>query len=345
MDSDGGCTPESLQLVALGDIDSADERFRITTRRDSEDLRSSIRRMGLLSAPLVLRQSSGFMLVSGFRRVAACRSLGWERVRAVVLASGASLYTCACRAVGDNSTQRPLDLIETGRSLRLLERHSPDGNIPAEDLSALGLPSNLEMTSRVKDLCRLPAPVQEGIIEGAIPFAMAVELAGMAPGLAVDLAGLFRELRISLNKQREVAALITEIAHREAVPAQVVLEEARSALLPMSGGMDRNQTARHLRKLLRQRRFPGLHAAEQNFHALRQRLNLGATLQISPPRDFESIGLTLSATVTTPGDIERLRSKLEELAQQPDLRMLLEGKGGFFRPPSGPRGGVKQRQP
>jgi ParB family chromosome partitioning protein len=342
MDSDGGRTPEFLQLIALGDIDAEDDRFRITTRRDSDDLRSSIDRLGLLSAPLVLRRSSGFMLVSGFRRVAACRSLGWEHIRAVVLPSDASPYDCACRAVGDNSTQRPLDLIETGRSLRLLERHAPDRRIPAEDLAALGLPSHLEVASRIKDLCGLPAPVQEGIIEGAIPFAMAVELARMATGLAVDLAALFRELKISLNKQREISALITEIAYREAIPAREVLAEALSALAPKSGDLDRNQKARHLRKLLRQRRFPGLHAAEQNFHALRQRLNLGATLQITPPRDFEGIGVTLSATVETPEDIERLRARLEELAQQPDLRMLLEGKGGFFRSPSGPPGNVKR---
>ena len=345
MASDGKPTPEFLRLISLSDIDPENERFRITTRRDSDDLQSSIGRLGLLNAPLVLRQSSGFLLVSGFRRVAACRNLGWESIRAGVLAPDTSLYTCACRAVGENSTQRALNLIETGRALQLLERHAPGGSVPVEDLTALGLPSNSEMTSRIKDLCRLPAPVQEGIIEGAIPFAMAVELAGMATELAVDLAALFRELRISLNKQREVAALITEIAQREAIPAREVLKETQLALLPRIEDLDRNQKARHLRKLLRQRRFPGLHAAEQNFHAVRQRLNLGAALQITPPRDFESTGVTLSATVETPEGVERLAAKLEELARQPDLRVLLEGKGGFFRSAAGPPGKIKQRQP
>ena len=341
MASDGEPTPESLQLIPLSDIDPENGRFRITTRRDHGDLQSSIRRLGLLSAPLVLRRPSGFSLVSGFRRVAACRSLGWERIRAGVLASDASLYACACRAVGDNSTQRPLNLIETGRALLLLEHHAPDGRIPAEDLAALGLPSTIEITARIKGLCRLPAPVQEGIVEGAIPFAMAVELGEMEAALAVDLATLFRELRISLNKQREVVTLITEIARREAIPAGQVLTEALAALLPHLGDLDRNQKAGHLRKWLKQRRFPGLHAAEQNFQALRQRLNLGAAIQVTPPRNFESIGLTLSATVETPEDIEALRDKLGELAGHPDLKTLLAGKGGFFRP----RGTAKQRQP
>jgi hypothetical protein len=331
MASDGGLTPESLQLVPLSAIDPQDERFCITSPCVIDELQSSIGRLGLLNAPLVLRQASGFILVSGFRRVAACRRLGWERLRARVLAADTSLYACACRAVGDNSTQRALDLIETGRSLLLLERHAPDGRIPVEDLVALGLPSNREMASRIRDLCRLPAAVQEGVRDGAIPFAAAVELAGLEDALAVDFAVLFRELRISLNKQREMIALISEIALREGIPARKVLQEAQAVLLPQSADLDRNQKAAHLRKLIKQRRFPGLYAAEQNFHALRQRLNLGAAIQITPPRDFEGVGLSLSATVETPEDIERLRVKLEELADHPDLRRLLEGKGAFFR--------------
>lgn len=345
MASEGGRTPESIQLIALSDIDPADDRFRITTRSENDDLQSSLGRLGLLSAPLVLRLASGFILVSGFRRVAACRCLRWKHIQARVLDSDTSLYACACRAVGDNSTQRPLDLIETGRSFLLLERYAPEGRIPAEDLAALALPCNLEVALRIKSLCRLPLSVQEGIIAGAIPFAMAVELAGMETGLASDLAALFRELRISLNKQRELIALITEIARRDAVPARQVLKEAQAMLLPQIGDLDRNQKASHLRRLLKQRRFPGLHAAEQNFYALRQRLNLGAAIQITPPHDFESIGLTLTAAIETPEDIERLRAKLDELAQHPDFRMLLEGKGGFFQPGAGFRGTAKQRQP
>jgi hypothetical protein len=328
MVSDGGLTLECLQL---GNIDGRDERFRISTRRDSDDLQSSISRLGLLNPPVVLRQASGFILVSGFRRVEACRRLGWKRVQTGVLAPEVSLYACACRAVGDNSTQRPLDLIETGRSLVLLERYAPDGRVPVEDLAALGLPANPEIAAHIKNLCRLPTAVQEGIIEGAIPFAMAVELAGMETELAADLAGLFRDLRISLNKQREMATLISEIALRESIPAGRVLKEMQAALLPQVRDLDRNQKAGHMRKWLKQRRFPGLHAAERNFHALRQRLNLGAILQITPPRDFEGRGLTLSASIETPQDLERLRARLEELTEHPDFRMLLEGKGGSFR--------------
>jgi len=73
---DGGLTEECARLIPLADIDPRDERFRITTRRDSDDLHISIGRLGLQAEPLVLPGASGFVIVSGFRRIAACRGLG-----------------------------------------------------------------------------------------------------------------------------------------------------------------------------------------------------------------------------------------------------------------------------
>ena len=85
MASDGELTEECARLIPLADIDPGDERFRITTRRDSDDLHLSIGRLGLRAAPLVLPGAAGFIIVSGFRRIAACQGLGWDSIPARVL--------------------------------------------------------------------------------------------------------------------------------------------------------------------------------------------------------------------------------------------------------------------
>lgn len=325
---------ESLETIPLADIDSGAERFRITTRSDLDDLCASIPKLGLLNPPRVLPGVSRFLIVSGFRRVAACRRLGWDRLRVGVMPSDSSPYHCACRAVGDNATQRPLNLIEAGRSLLLLERCAADGKVPPDDAGALGLPSNPGVAAKLKDLCRLPSAVQQGVIECSIPFAMAVELGRMEPALAIDLAGIFRELRIGLNKQREMVSLITEIAHRETIPARRVMQERQLAGLLQAADLDRSQKARQLRKLLRQRRFPALQAAEHHFQALRQQLKLGENIHLTPPQDFEGIGMTLSVVIESLDDIGRLRGKLDELANHPDLKRILDGKRRLFAPAS-----------
>jgi ParB family chromosome partitioning protein len=329
MASDGELTEERAWLIPLADLDPRDERFRITTRRDSDDLHLSIGRLGLRAAPLVLPAAAGFIIVSGFRRIDACRELGWDSIRARVLQK-ASPYECALKAIAANSLERPLNLIETSRALRLLDQYAPDGQAPPEDTAALGLPTHAGMAARLKTLCRLPAEAQDAILEEAVSFAMACEIGRMEEELGVAFARLFRQLKTSLNKQREIVTLVAEIARREGIDPRHVLAEDRLSRVLDAQDMDRNQKTQRIRRLLRQRRFPALVAAEDKFHSLRQRLKLGENLQLAPPRDFEGTRFTLTLNFESLEEVGRLRVKLDELVDHPDFKTLLTGKGRGF---------------
>jgi len=54
MGFDGDRAEPCTRCILLAEIDRADEHFRITTRRSSDDLDLSLQRLGLLTAPLVL---------------------------------------------------------------------------------------------------------------------------------------------------------------------------------------------------------------------------------------------------------------------------------------------------
>lgn len=325
----GEAEAQRPRFVSLADIDFGDERFRITTRRESGDLHASIRRFGLRTPPLVTPAGAGFIMVSGFRRVNACRELGWESIPARVLPT-ASAYECALRAIAENSLERPLNLIETSRALNLLERTALGGRIPDLDASALGLPTHPEVTGRLKRLCRLPIDVQDGVLEDAISFAMACELGRLEEDLGIAFAGLFRRLKPSLNKQREIVSLVSEIAGRENVDPRQVMAECGLTQAMSPSDPDRNQQIHGIRRQLRLRRFPVLAAAEHNFFALRQRLKLGAALQLAPPRDFEGTVFTLTLSFQGVEEVARLRAKLDELIDHPDFKILLAEKGRAF---------------
>jgi ParB family chromosome partitioning protein len=335
MASDGELTEECARLIPLADINLGDERFRVTTRRDSGDLHLSISRFGLRAAPLVLPGSPGFIIVSGFRRIAACRSLGWDSIRAWVLPK-ASPYECSLKAIAANSLERPLNLIETSRALQLLDQYAPGGQALPEDTAALGLPTHAGMAAKLKTLCRLPAEVQEAVLEETLSFAMACEIGLLEAGLAVAFARLFRRLKPSLNKQREIVTLVAEIARREGIdPLQVLAEDRLSRLLDAED-LDRNQKTQRIRRLLWQRRFPARVAAEDNFQCLRQRLKLGNNLQLAPPKDFEGTRFTLALSFERLEEVGRLRVKLDELVDHPDFKTLLTGKGRGFGKTSAP---------
>jgi ParB-like chromosome segregation protein Spo0J len=323
------------QRIPLADIDPEDERFRITTRRGSDDLQPSIRRFGLQRAALIAQADDGYIIVSGFRRVDACRRLGWDALPARILRRAASGYECALRAVADNSLERQLNLIETSRALHLLAQHTPGGRILREDASALGLPTHADMASRLAPLCRAATDIQDAVLSGALSFAMACELGRLEAGLGAAFARLFSQFKPSLSKQREIVTLVSEIACRDGVDPRQVLEEAGLALAASPGNQDRNQQTQRLRRWLRQRRFPALAAAEDHFVALRQRLKLGEALQLAPPRDFEGARFALTLNFDNLEEVAHLRLKLDELIDHPDFKTLLTGKGTGFARTSG----------
>jgi len=329
----GGAHAGDSRCVPLRDIDGGDERFRITTRRTSDDLQTSIRRFGLRTPPLLASDGAGYIVISGFRRVDACREMGWDSVPVRILQT-AFAYPGALAAVADNSLERPLNLIETSRALNLLEQTAPGGRVLEPDAAALGLPIHPGLTARLKRLCRMPVDVQDGILEGALSLAMACELGRLEEHLATAFACLFRRLKPSLSKQREILSLVLEIAGRENVDPRQVLAECGLTQTMGASDPDRNQQIHGIRRQLRRRRFPALAAAEHNFFALRQRLRLGAALQLTPPRDFEGTGFTLTLSFQTIEEVARLRSKLDELIDHPDFKILLTGKGrGFEKAP------------
>jgi hypothetical protein len=212
----------------------------------------------------------------------------------------------------------------------VLDQHAPEGSIPPEDAAALGLPTHAGLAAKLKPLCRMPEEVQAAVLENAVSFAMACEIGRLEEGAAVAVARLFRRLKTSLNKQREIVTLVSEIACREGRHSRDVLSEAGLLRVQDAEDLDHNQKTQRIRRLLRQRRFPALAAAEDRFHALRQRLKLGENLQLAPPRDFEGTRFTLTLNFERLEEVGRLRAQLDELVEHPDFKTLLTGKGRGF---------------
>jgi len=203
-------TPPSAQLksVPLSRIDTTDDTYRITTRTDGDDLLVSIRNEGLLNPPFVIEKAPWFIIVSGFRRLAACKKLGFETIIVRALEPNLSPLEYLRLAIADNTFQRPIDLIETSRSLHKLSAHlNREANLTAS-ASSLGLPSNPSAIKKIKDLCLLPDRIQSALMADTLSLSMAMELKKLAPECAVAFAQLFEEFKLSLNKQREILTLV-----------------------------------------------------------------------------------------------------------------------------------------
>jgi len=315
-----------MKSVPLGRINSQDDTYRISTRTSVDDLLASIAHEGLLNPPLVIQQPSDFRIVSGFRRIAAFNELGLQEITIRILKPDLSSLHCLRLAIADNSFQRPLNLIEASRSLQKLSAFFNTGQGLSESAATLGLPSNPSVIKKLKNLCQLPESIQSAIIADTISLSMAGELEKMPTNFAIDLAQLFNEFKLSLNKQREILTLIKEIARRDSISEQAVLEDRQLQDIILDQDLDRGQKVRELRAYLRQQRFPQIVKAEANFENQRKQLNLGHDIKLIPPKEFEGTTYTVNLSFSSITQLKALHSKLDRILKHPGLKNIIERK-------------------
>ena len=316
--------PAQYQTVPLTQIDLRNDDFRITTCEDVEDLLCSIQYTGLISPPLLIKQTAGYAIVGGFRRVAACRKLGWSEIIARTLGPEFNHLACLRLAIADNALQRPLNLIETSRALQKLSVFSDSLKELAETASSCGLPTNQSIINKIKNLCLLPLPIQNSILKDTISLTMANELAMHEPDIAVDFTRLFEQLKLSLNKQKEIITLIGEIAKREDISIRQVLAFDTFQQILTDEELDRGQKVRKFRSFLRQRRFPRIVKVEQNYYTHLKKLKLNQDIRLIPPKEFEGTTYTLNLSFTSLAHLKMLKSMLDKIIQNPSFKKIVE---------------------
>ncbi|MGD2038073.1 MAG: ParB/RepB/Spo0J family partition protein [Desulfobacterales bacterium] len=312
------------QSISTADIDTANLTFRITTASDMEDLLGSIQKIGLIQPPVLMAKPSGYAIVCGFRRISACLKLGWPRLTARVLEKNFNRFKAAQMSIADNALQRSLNLVETSRALNLLDDFGPDNQQRREAAEALGLPVNRSVVPAIKKVCRLPLPIQEGILKETINLPMALELSELEPSVAEGLARLFDQLKLGLNKQRELLLLLKEIAEREdtAIP-QLIAEKPLQEILK-AAEMDRAVKRQKVRSYLRRRRFPAISQAETDYRKWVGQLKLGAHINLIPPKDFEGDTFSMTLRFNNRRDLADLNKKIEKIIQHPALGKILD---------------------
>jgi ParB family transcriptional regulator, chromosome partitioning protein len=312
-----------FQSIALSAINQQDDTFRITTRTDVNDLLESIRYDGLITPPLLIKKQSVFVVVSGFRRVAACLELNRNEITARILKPEIDSLDCLRLAIAENALQRSMNLIEISRCLQKLSLFIPDVRQLAELTASLGLPDNPSIIAKIKSLSLLPKPIQSGILAETISLTMAKELESLETDCAITFTRIFDQLKIGLNKQKEILILVKEIAGREGLHVRQIIEDKDIIEILNHQDLDRAQKSRRLRSYLRQRRYPRIFEAEQKFEIHRKNLKLGNDIHLIPPKEFEAPHYGLNLTFTDIEHLNTIQTRLKKIIQHPDFKKIL----------------------
>lgn len=307
------------KTVPLSSIDIVDHTFRITTNTHVDDLTESLRTVGLVNLPMLIKKGSRLVVISGFRRIQAGSSLGWKSINARIADPGTTRLKCVQYAITDNAFQRALNLIETSRALHLIHGCLPVDEHLTKSTAAFGLPGNLAVIKKILTLHHLPQPVQEYICSGTISLPMALELEKLQPDEGIAVAELFHTLGLSLNKQREVLSMIKEIAVREEKSVSEILTENGFLQILSDQDLNQNQKTQKIRGYLKRRRFPSLVNAEEAFEKLNKALPLDENIRLIPPANFEGKEYTIHLRFDSIEELNMRQKVLSKIAEHDEF--------------------------
>ena len=313
----------NLESIPLAHINAADTTYRITTAKHGDNLINSIAAIGLMSPPIVYPDNTGYRIIAGFRRIEACRDLGWTHIKVRLLPVECDEMTLIMWAIADNSLQRPLNLIESSRSLNLLSKITVDARHLSKCAAILSLPANPEMITKLISLITMATAIQRGVESGDLTLAMALQLDQLAPHTGEALALMFIDLRLGLNRQRELMSLLFEITKREDRSIDALLVEKEVKQIIDNEGLDNPQKSRQLRDLLHKRRYPAISEKSARFDGLVKALHLGSGVKLTPPVNFEGTSYSLSITFDRIDQLEQRAKCLEVLKQSDTLKKFM----------------------
>jgi ParB family chromosome partitioning protein len=314
----------NYRMVSLADVIAENGAFHITTRTGIEDLVDSIAKIGLLHPPVIIPNLSGYKIVCGCRRIAACRHLGWSRITARVLEKTADRLQMVQLAIADNAWQRSLNLVEASRALNLLTDVCPDQRQFRKTAVALGLPVNPSVVAKVKIIGQLPQRIQESILAGMIGLSMALALGELDQPAAEALLGLFDRLKVGLNRQRELLLLLREIARREDCSIQQLIAEKSLQKILLDAQIDRAVKRQKIRFYLQQRRYPSISKAAAHYEKRVKELKLGDNINLIPPSSFEDKAFTMTLRFNNRENLSDLKKKIEEIIMHPAFAEILD---------------------
>lgn len=307
-------TPVLIERINAGDL-----TFKITTKTEKTELARSIRAIGLLQPPVLVKTGRYFTIVCGFRRINACEALNITSIPARVLQSNCPKIICAQIAVSDNTSQRSLNIVEQSRAYALIKKFADRSTAWVKIVESSGLVSSQTAMDRIIPVAGMPVSMQDAILEGSIALPIALHINDLEDDDAMALCNLFRQVTTGLNIQRELLELISEISLRDDIAIARLLDQADLADAIGNVDFSAPQKVQHLRMVLRANRFPELSKAEAAYNRKVKMLKLNPRVQINPPRFFEGTTYRLSLTVDSRHQLKSLQSELDKLVHHPSL--------------------------
>jgi len=303
-----------IKILPLKDINFQDERFRISYYFSLEKLSLSIKEIGLIQPPLVSVLDKQFVLVTGWKRVLACRQLGLSALPCWIV-TGSNPLRLFLMAFYENLTTREFSLLEKAEIIKKLKGFGEEERkIIRFYLPLLGLPAANYYFKIYLKFSDFEPEFKVFIHEKNMSF-HCLELSANFDSWERKL--LIPWLRVvGHNKQKEILEYLHEISVRDGLIAKHLLNSKEIKEIANSKNLSPLQKANKLRLFLRKKRYPKLHSLQLAFNSWLKKISWPKQVEIDHTPYFESDELKVNFKFKNKQEFKNNLLKLQKVVNQ-----------------------------
>jgi len=313
----------TYKAVEIDSINLNDTTFKISTEKSLEPLLDSLKNLDIINPPVLKAKNDHFIIICGFRRLAACRLLEKKSIHARIIDHNETDIECLKFAIADNSQNHPLNLIEQSIALSKLSLFFPDNTQKlCIEASKLGMDVNPSLIKKLVKLQTIYPELSHKVACEGVSLTIALELGKMNQADAILLSNTFESLKFTFNHQKEIIKMIKEISHRDSVPITNIFTSVLTSMEDTE--LNRNQKIQFILQTLKKIRFPEIVLYEEKYYTLLNAINLPSFIKLLPPKNFESTQFSLILNFSNIEEFKSAMNTLEKLKNHPDFDKIID---------------------
>jgi ParB-like chromosome segregation protein Spo0J len=301
-----------MNKIPVDHINLRDRRFCITYPLDDAALYASVQKIGIIQ-PVILLNTSPFIVVTGFKRLVIARQLGLEEIPyCSVDISERDALLCA---IHDN-IQRGLNLIEKAHALERMLHLGFSSEEISDTSMILGLRAHEKILKTLIALASAEDSLKRFVVTRNLPMKVVDYLMRFEVSERSTIIHLLSPIHLTESTIREILEILSLLKIKQ---DRLPLER----LNPASG--------QELVKQLKEMAHPILTMLHEKLQAIRQASALPPNIDIKVDPFFEKEYIDIGIRAKNEDDIYRAIEKLHRLADDGIMGSIFDLTKGDFR--------------
>ncbi|MFC1562796.1 ParB/RepB/Spo0J family partition protein [candidate division KSB1 bacterium] len=316
-----------LRKVKIDSIDTNDLTFIYTFPVRIDEIIESIRKIHFLNPVILIEYDGKYRIISGLKRILACKSLSFDMIDAFVFESDSiSELEAFLIAVYDNMSIRRLNIIEKSVILNKLRMYHnlKDSKIIDYYMPVIGLGKSRKLLNDYLLLSKFDDVLKEHIVHRDISIRVSSLLASVSEEKLSLISEVIIKFNLGGNKIKELLGLVDEIIERDDTNPRKLRSDLELEAVLKDERLTLSQKWDKIISSLRDKRFPMWSKLEKGLLQDISSLNLPRNIHFIYPPYLEGDKFRIEAEFSSTDELKEFGQKLIDVSKSKELSKIIK---------------------